>query len=185
MLPVLPLLVVRTTSRSFGCRTTEKRVETARLGNTVAMTHYRRVVNTRGHQERNGHDPQDKAHLTLPLWRDSRPATVPRAFKLIRCFHRKCFGCCPLSTGLKQGVEKSRQIEQRPAWAGSCWKRTCRGSAAMSARCLLPTSQQSLICKAKPFSSGGLPLHPIDPLLLSQHCLGSIQEARNPPVDLC
>ena len=63
--PVLPFLAARTISRCLGCRT-EKRVEAARLGNTVAMTHYRRIVNARGHQQWHGHDRYDKGHPTLP-----------------------------------------------------------------------------------------------------------------------
>ena len=61
----LPFLAARTISRCLGCRT-EKRVEATRLGNTVAMTHYRRIVNARGHQQWHGHDRYDKGHPTLP-----------------------------------------------------------------------------------------------------------------------
>jgi hypothetical protein len=52
---------------------TKQRVKAARLGNAIAMMHDLRIVNARGHQEWNGHDRYDKAHPTLPVWRDSRP----------------------------------------------------------------------------------------------------------------
>ena len=78
--PVLPFLAARTISRCLGCRT-EKRVEAARLGNTVAMTHYRRIVNACGHQQWHGHDRYDKGHPTLPYvaWYTPRPEYHPRA----------------------------------------------------------------------------------------------------------
>jgi hypothetical protein len=44
-------------------RLTVKRVETACLGNAVAMLHYLRIVNSRGSQKADG---EEHGHPTLP-----------------------------------------------------------------------------------------------------------------------
>src|SRR5262245_58876715 len=62
---VFSLRGVRTTRRCRGCRAV-KRVKSSGLGNAVAMTHDRRIVNSGGRQKWHGHDHYDGPHSTLP-----------------------------------------------------------------------------------------------------------------------
>jgi hypothetical protein len=58
--------------RSRCGRRTVKRLKGTRLGNTAAMMHYLRTVNSRGSQWTHEQQGYDVGHPTPPIWRDAR-----------------------------------------------------------------------------------------------------------------
>jgi len=77
-----PLSCPSLSMRSWSGRTV-KRVKGAWLGNTVAMLHYRRIVDAGGIQKWHGHYRDDHPHSTLPIWRGNDSVTIPLAPNLI------------------------------------------------------------------------------------------------------
>ena len=65
--------------RSFCHAHTEKGVKGAWLGDTAAMLHYRRVVDTGGRQKRHGQNHEEEAHPIPRVWSRAISYITPRA----------------------------------------------------------------------------------------------------------
>ena len=117
-------LAVPTRSTCLLSRTVQ-RFKAAGLGNTMAMTHDRRIVNARGSQKRHGQDREDIRHSTPHLNLVHTQATLRLTSKRIPCLQRKMLRVLPV----EHRPQAARRARRRRAWmalrrgeAGKPWQ---------------------------------------------------------------